>query len=150
MIMARFKAEVETILLKGGWFPGRYVPDKIKEWRKVMDSKGGFEMSSTAEKILLEFGGLNVGENDAGIDCAKSNIEFDPTRAIGEEDSFFCFLEDANSEKLYPLGEVIGGHCFLGIAPNGATYIVGDTIEKTGSNFDQALENLLLGIKIRA
>ena len=55
--MTRFSRHSESVLRKAGWYPGRQVPELLSMWKNhpfIAD----LEMFETAERFLLEFGGI--------------------------------------------------------------------------------------------
>ena len=49
--------------------------------------------------------------------------------------------------SLFPLGEGGNGHFFIAIADDGKVYAIMDDVLKIGDNFDEALNNLVVGIR---
>ena len=84
--MKQFDDEVQRLLRAAGWAPGRTAVDQIEPWDEALTEFGA--MPSAARAILVEFGGLSVGERGPGIDHARGTIDFDPTMAVGESDRF--------------------------------------------------------------
>jgi hypothetical protein len=141
--MARFSLQTEQVLRAAGWYHGRHVPERVASWkREVMLSE--FNMFQSAERVLLEFGGLNVDQRGLGETCAREPFEVDPTLAANEGDRF-SELSPLVSTRLYPLGEAFSGNYFWAIGQNDQLYILMDDIQLLGKNIDEALENLILG-----
>ena len=144
--MNRFRPEVELLLRNAGWYPSRDVANRVKAWQEVLASPSGFAMTSAASDVLREFGGLHVKSSGAGAGFASADINFDPALAQGEEDRFSWFIP-FRERKVFPLGEVSGGHLFLGIDQEGLCYVLMDDLYWERVPFLQAIEALLLGIR---
>src|ERR1700754_1321645 len=142
--MARFSSQTEQVLRGAGWYPGRQVPEMITSWEgEEMLSES--QMFPAAKRVLLEFGGLFVDQSGSGETCAREPFDTDPTRAAYEGDTF-SELSRLVDTKFYPLGEAFGGTCYWAISEDDQFYILMDDILLLlGKNFDEALENLILG-----
>lgn len=141
--MVRFNLQAEEVLRGAGWFPGRQVPAMVASWkREVMLSE--FHMFPSAERVLLEFGGLIVDQRGLGETCAREPFEVDPTLAAYEGDRF-SELSPLVNTSLYPLGEAFSGNYYWAIGEDDQLYILMDDIRLLGKNTDEALENLILG-----
>lgn len=81
-----------------------------------------------------------------GINVARESFTLDPILVEGERDRFERF-EDRLNVSLFPLGEGGNGHFFIAIADNGKVYAIMDDILKIGDNVDEALNNLIIGIR---
>jgi hypothetical protein len=141
--MARFTDETEMRLRRVGWYPGRQVPKLVASWKKN-EMLSEFEMFPSAEKVLLEFGGLIVREQGPGETCARVPFDVDPVQA-GYEESMFRDYSGMVNTKLYPLGEVANGLGYWAIGENDHIYMLVHTIQLLGQNIDEALDNLILG-----
>lgn len=144
--MGRFSGQAEQWLRRAGWYPGRQVPDLVASWKTSLLLSDGFEMFESAERVLLEFGGLHIDQQGPGKTCAREPFTFDPTIAAYESDRFSDFSPLLNT-KLYPLGEAVGGYYFLTIGENGHVYLLMQDVKLAGKNIDEALENLLIGVE---
>ena len=144
--MARFSAQAEETLRGAGWRPGRQVPDVVALWKERLMLSDGFEMFESAEEVLLEFGGLCIDQQGAGVTCAGEPFNFDPSLAAGEGDRFSDLSSLVNT-RLYPLGEAAGGHLFWAIGENCHVYLLMNDISFIGRNIDEALERLLIGLE---
>ena len=71
--MSRFSVQVENILTEAGWYPGRERADLVASWKATLMDSDGFEMFPSAERVLLEFGGLNV-DQEGQERLAPSNL----------------------------------------------------------------------------
>lgn len=142
--MGRFSAETEQLLRASGWFEGRAVPDLVESWRAEVESSRGFVLTPVARRALNEFGGLHILSEGAGVAYARSDIDFNPTLAMFEEDRFFSF-QCLQGKQLFPLGEAALGHVFAVIDESGAVYLVMEEVHYVADTFDAALESILLG-----
>ena len=102
------------------------------------------EMFETAERFLLEFGGITVPQSGPGVNLARSPFKIDPTVAVYQSDLFKEFGRMVDT-RLYPLGEAAHGWYYLAIGENGRVYYVMEDIMLAGYTEDEALENLLIG-----
>jgi hypothetical protein len=134
------------VLQDAGWRSGRCVSDLVRRWRDELSAGDGFVMTAAAERALEEFGGLTVNQDGPGKECARSSFEIDPMLAFGETDRFGA-LGAVAGDRLYPLGEAVGGHVFLAIGDSGRVYMVDDEILLVGETVHDALEALVLGLK---
>lgn len=144
--MSRFSAKAEETLRRAGWFPGRRVPDSVASWKEMLLRSDAFTMSTSAEKALLEFGGLKFAEQGEGTTCSREPFEIDPSLAMHEGDRLEEFSTLVNT-RLYPLGEAWGGMCFLAIGENDRVYVLMEDIRLVGNNIDEAMETLSLGLQ---
>jgi len=138
----RFSRQVEDVLLRAGWSPTRRAD--ISKWVRLLTQIGHFRIFPSAEIVLSEFGGINVYQHDAGIECARESFEINPLVAQGCE-SEFRRAEAVVTDKLFPLGEVVGGQAFLAIGESGSVYYFMETIGLVGHSFDEAVTRLIEG-----
>jgi hypothetical protein len=143
--MERFSKTVDLTLRDVGWFPSRNLGDQVGEWASELRSDG-FEIFPEAERVLAEFGRLEVDQDAPGVNCAREPFRLVPTLAVGEADRFGEFAEYLKT-PLYPLGEACGGHGFLAMGKSGQVFLLMDDIRLLGQNIEDALEKLILGIK---
>ena len=143
--MARFSVQTENTLRRAGWYPGRQVPDMLDSW-KADQMLCRFAMFPTAERVLLEFGGLKVNEQGPGETCAREPFEVNPTLAAYERELFSYFSTLVNT-SLYPLGEVDNGHNYWAVGEDDRVYLLMNDVQLLGENIDEALENLIIGRK---
>lgn len=141
--MARFSLQTEQVLRGAGWYPGRHVPDMVTLWKSEA-MLAEFHMFQSAERVLLEFGGLTVDQSDLGETCAREPFQVDPTLAAYEGDRFSEF-SPLVSTQLYPLGEAFNASYYWAIGEDDQLYILWDDIHLLGKNIDEALENLIIG-----
>jgi hypothetical protein len=144
----RFSTEVETVLRKCGWFPGRQVWDLVDKWRREFKELDDTFLFAKAEETLLEFGGLTIMSKLPGIDFLPEAIDIDPSRALGERDRFDHFGPKVSS-RLFPVGELEGGMSFITVDEYGRVYHVMDFIMLIGQSFDEALERQILGKRFK-
>ncbi|MBL8203785.1 MAG: SUKH-3 domain-containing protein [Blastocatellia bacterium] len=138
--MKRFSDEVDRLLVKAGWFEGRDVLDQVR----LLE---GFTPFAAAQQVLREFGNLHIGSSGAGIDCARSDVEIDPSLIAGGEELIAEF-ENKLGIKLTPLGEAHNGHLIFLMDEQGrvfASWLFHDVFPYAKS-FDRALETFLLGL----
>jgi hypothetical protein len=145
-MVTRFSEQAEAVLRRAGWYPGRQVPDLVALWKETLLQSDGFEMFPSAEKALLEFGGLKIDQQGPGVSCSREPFEINPTMAMYESDRFEELVSVVDS-RLYPLGEAVSGLCFLAIAENDSVYLLMDDIRVVGKNIDEGLEALLIGLE---
>jgi hypothetical protein len=145
--VSRFSKNVQTVLLEAGWMPGRFAKNEMEIWNRKLTSKE-FELFPAARDVLLEFGGLNVVQHGPGDEFAREPFNLDPL--IGEyEADFFVSYSKVIGEKLFPLGENIGGYALLAIGESGKIYsLAGGIVWLVGNTIDDALEHLIRGFGI--
>jgi SUKH-3 immunity protein len=124
---------------KAGWFEGRNSGLKPKNQNQLIAD------------IFTEFGGLNVGEVSAGRDCAASDVCFfnDASETIDEADDYKHFQKQVG--KLSLIADAHHNHMQVLVAENGQFYVFTIPDGKlyfAGENFSEAMERLLLGIKL--
>jgi hypothetical protein len=137
----RFTLPVVDLLRSAGWYEGRTVSD-------TLELPPEFSLFSQAQVVFAEFGGLHMGQAGIGIDCAKCDVEIDP--CLGSHLApHLKRHEQSLKTKLYPLGEVVGGHAYLVIDEQGRTYLyhLGGELAPKAPTFARGLELLLLGKK---
>ncbi len=101
-------------------------------------------MHDAAEEFLRQFGGLAWPTRELGEHLASYSFNLDPLTAVFENDRF----DEASAvvgETLYPVGEVVNGHYFLGLGPSGTFYLVMNDVSRYGDNPWEVLGQLLLG-----
>lgn len=144
--MTRFSRQSERVLRQAGWYPGRQVPELVSMW-KTHPFIADLDMFETAERFLLEFGGITVTQSGPGVNLARSPFKIDPTLVYHQGDLFKEFGRMVDT-RLYPLGEAAHGYYYLAIGENGRVYYLMDDIVLAGNTEDEALENLLIGRRI--
>lgn len=131
------------MLRRGGWRPGveRPVP-----WNDLPD----LPLFPAAERVLREFFGLTVGSGGPGKDLGRVCLTFDP-RPFQVDAREIIAMSARMGSRLYPLGEVDGGHAIFLIDENDHTYMWFDELPTlVAYSFDEALERMLLGKKYEA
>ncbi|MDX3107728.1 SUKH-3 domain-containing protein [Nonomuraea angiospora] len=131
--------EVEQVLRRSGWFPGRRIDSG--PWQASMPM---FDWHDAAEKFLCEFGGLRVDVRGPGITVAREPFEIDPELARGEEGRF-SELSAMFFRRFCPVGE-LGGELFLAIDEEGIMYLLSGWAFRVG-RMDEGLERLITGVK---
>lgn len=139
-----WSAQTEAQMTTAGWHKGRRATQRVREWRRQLEKPHGFRMSSVAERVLEEFGGIRVESQGPGLECARGGFNLDPELVSGEEDRFGDFRDQVESD-LFPLGEAYNGHAFLAIDGTGRVFLLGDTIQLLGTNIYDALDAILVG-----
>jgi hypothetical protein len=142
----RFDKFVTERLIKAGWFECRKVESLVSDWKSQIKATDNFEMFSMAEEILNEFGGIKVEQKGLGKGYPRTPFEINPALAIGEADRLLQ-QSQVIKQKLYPLGEVFGGYYFLTVGEDGRVFGISDHTLLIGNSFDEALNNLIIGIK---
>ena len=140
---SRFLPEVERILRKAGWYPGRTIPAAtIERWANRLESPAGYQFSGAAWKVLAEFGDLHIGAVGIGKDYASMDLHVDPVLCTDEEERF----RQAVGKPVFPIGDASGSHLFSAVDDDGVLYLVWE-YEVVGDPkpFDNALQALLLG-----
>jgi hypothetical protein len=144
--MSRFSILTEERLREAGWYPGRQVPDLVTAWQRSLLLSDQWELFPSAEKALLEFGGLTFSHTGPGVTCAREPFDLDPTDAMYENDRFGDFVGIVGT-RLYPIGQASQGQYFLAIGEDERVFLLEQDIRLMGHNIDEALEHLLIGIK---
>lgn len=131
---------VAAILARAGWYEGRDVP-------LPLFAPDGLTLFPVAEAVLREFGALRFGRCGPGVDFATSDVVIDPGLAVHLK----AELDECGrplGTRLFPLGEVHRGHGYLVIDEQGRTYLLSDELSPLAASFSQALESLLLGVRV--
>lgn len=125
---------------RAGWQPSRSVPVPAHVPR-----------SHPAWQVLAQFGGLSVGSCGTGIECAASDLGFRPSPPDDNDEEIIGWQQRLGS-TLVSVADVHQGHgelfvdaaarCFCRSYVHDAFTFEGDTVE-------QAIENILLGIRAR-
>ncbi|MCX5396889.1 SUKH-3 domain-containing protein [Streptomyces sp. NBC_00102] len=135
-----FAADVESVLRRSGWFPGRTVG--IEGYKEELS---GFTWHEAAEKFLGEFGGISVDVHGAGQSVAREPFEIDPELAIGEEGRFEE-LSQKFQRKFFPVGEIGRGEFFIAIDEEAVLYLVGVWAFRLGV-CTEGLTSMIRGVK---
>jgi hypothetical protein len=128
---------VRDALIAAGWAPGRSAP--------VAPLPADFSIFPAAETVLREFSGLHIGSVGPGQQCATSDLLVDP--AAGSGLSEHIGLSAPNGSQHFPIGEYHNGHGYLLIGADGAVDQFFDELEFYAPSFDQALSQLVLGLR---
>lgn len=139
--LPRFSEDVQAVLLNAGWTPGRCVIAEMETWTQRLTSKG-LELFPAASNMLLEFGGLSIVQHGFGEEFARESFNFDPLHGEYEAD-FFSSHSQLIGEKLFPIGECMGGVALLGISESGKIYAFAGVVYLVGDTIDDALEHLI-------
>lgn len=137
--MSRFSQEVDDVLRRAGWMPGRQAD--LTRWKGTLPE---FEWHGAAEKFLREFGGIRVVVEGFGVKSTREPFEFDPDVAFGEEERFVD-LSALYGRKFFPVGEFGQGEFFLAIDEDSVVYLVARRAWRY-SKVDQALDQLVTGV----
>lgn len=132
----------ETTLRAAGWFPGRKVD--ITHWHAELAIDEGFDFHNEAKRILREFGGITVEVSGPGVQKARTSFDLDPVLCSGQQ-RWFAGLSERHGARLFPLGEVQGGHASLGIDEHGGVHILFDRHVFFVGRRGDALGNLIDG-----
>ena len=148
---ARFSPEVEAVLREAGWYPGREVDwEQLGEWAFIeAPVEKGFlqvRMFSAALYVLREFGGLTIKSMREG-GTSIEGFTINPPRVFEKSIWHYNWYAGEWMAKgaLYPLGYIHDDHWVFGVRGDGR--IVTDDHDLVGNNIDEALENLIKGIK---
>jgi hypothetical protein len=97
-----------------------------------------------AHAVLAEFGGLLVGNDRAGQECATAAVEFkylEPDRSIS-------VWADLLRSRLIGVADVSNGHAEMYVDDSGRLFwasCIHDAFSFAGASFAEAMERLLLG-----
>jgi hypothetical protein len=138
----RFENQVEHVLRKAGWVPGRQI--STNKSIQVLTAIGAFKAPQTAIDVLNEFDGIHVHQHAPGVECARESFEINPLVAQGYEPEF-SRVAAIVGEELFPLGQIGGGQVFLAIGQSGKVYYLMESIGLLGHSFDEALTRLIEG-----
>lgn len=134
---ARFSPRVEAELRAAGWFEGRRTDISIWDTFPMRPF-------AAAREVLVEFGGLRIGDTGPGTDFARSDVDLTPTWTNLSFDGYHD-LERLVGQLLYPLGQVHRRNGELLIDETGTMYLLWEELMHVAPSFDQGLELLLLG-----
>lgn len=140
----KLSTAADQALRAAGWYPGRDISSLVADWFAHLCDSSMFAAFPEARRVLSEFGDITVTSLFAGVDYAPGKIVLDPVLALGEQDRFESFEDDAGS-RLFPLGEIYGGHAFLAIGESGRLFMVGDDLTLLGDSFEEGISNLIEG-----
>ncbi|HAV63018.1 MAG TPA: hypothetical protein DCY13_11710 [Verrucomicrobiales bacterium] len=101
-------------------------------------------MNHPAAAVLQEFGGLTVGIEEAGEECARTTVTF----CSVELDAEIVRWQGLLSTHLVGVAHVSGGHADLFLAADGRCFgrsCVHDAFYFEGSDFYEAIERIVRG-----
>jgi SUKH-3 immunity protein len=131
--MMELPQTVRPIFLAAGWHSGRRAEVSVM-----------VPGDHPASAILVDFGGLTVGDKGKGQECARSALAFqyiEPDRSI-------VIWADLLGEKLIGIADIDNGHAELYVDSSGRCYFasnVHDTFSFAGASFAESMERILLG-----
>lgn len=133
--MIAIPSSVIRHFMVAGWHPGR-----------TSDVPYCYPEDHPATQILREFGGLRVGQQGAGVECAQTHIDFKQLRKPDDE---VLKLEQALQTEL--LG--IGGDSYIDLYVDTKGHLfayedVSGDIYLAGRSFAEAMERMLLGLRL--
>jgi hypothetical protein len=136
--MITISGEAARLLAKAGWTPGQRAPapDIIPK-------------PHPAVEILQSLSGFHIGESEAGVECAKSDVAF---RAVDVGRKDMARLEALLGKTLVGVAEVHNAHAELYVDTRGRCFGVSLMHTATwlqGETLDIALEGLLVGLRPR-
>jgi hypothetical protein len=129
---------VRSLFVVAGWRPGRTVAVSPP-----------LRADHPAAAILAEFGGLTVGQTDAGEECAKSDVAF---RRLPPDDPILDVWGKLLCTQLVGIADVHHAHAELYVDSSGRCFtasIVDDGFYFEGASFGAAIERVLLGRRSR-
>jgi|SRR5271156_139029 len=132
--MTEMLESVRPLFLAAGWRPGRR-------------SSTAPEVSADhpAASILIEFGGLRVGQIGRGEECATGDVVFQPLPGADTVVRLWCELLQT---RLVGVAEVHNAHAEMYVGTDGSWYQVSSVDNETsyaGRSFGAAMERLLFG-----
>ena len=151
--MTRFNPIVEQKLRESGWHPERIVPDaQLAKWLviecpRMHSGHTQIRMFSIAYRVLREFGGLRVEQDEPGISLYRNPFVFDPLGICDSMASEYWFsTEWMAGGSLFPLGYFDVGHKEpFAINTQGHILNPDDYSGFYGATIEIALENFILG-----
>jgi hypothetical protein len=123
---------VRSIFSDAGWKPGRRV-----------QVRAAVPKGHPAYAILAEFGGLAIGEEGRGKECATSAIAFEHQEA----DRSILLWAELLQSRLVGVADVSNGHAELYVDEFGRFFFascIHDAFAFEGASFPEAMERLLL------
>lgn len=142
----RFSTPVYNRLCKAGWYEGRQVPKLAFPWIDAL-IQTGYRPSQYGQKVLLEFGGIEIPEEKPGINCATMPFWMNPEESLYDQIEVYQYYERWLGKSLFPVGEVFGGESFLAVSEDEKVYYVGAWLIYSGAHIEEALTAMILGIK---
>ena len=132
--MIVISGEAARLLAKSGWTPDRRVPAPVT-----------ISKAHPATAVLESLTGIRIGEAGAGVECAKSDVNFGPVDD-GRED--IARLEALLTETMVGVAQVHDRHAELYIDGRGRCFGVSLMHSATwleGETFDVAWKGCCLG-----
>jgi hypothetical protein len=151
----RFPDDVQAVLTKAGWFPGRSVAADVDRWAAEFTARTSangrrHEFFAAARAALDEFGGLTVQQEGHGEAIGRFPFAFYPAHAwFPDPDSYAEFAEQIG-RRVFPLGVHDDGPSELAIDEDGRVFLFhwsDDLLE--GDTIDDALVTLIRGAQPR-
>jgi len=138
------ESDLVAVLRRSGWSADRRAaPDWLSAVYATMEREG-FAVVDALRDVLGSYGGLKLGSRGTGVSQAREVVDVDPRLCVGEVDRFE-WVGECLGRTLSPVGELGGGHAFVGIDEDGAIYIFDLEVWRAGLDWDSALHKLLLG-----
>ena len=134
---SRMAKESVAELERAGWYAGRAVPLSL-----LPDD---YLLFPRAREALTELYGLRVGRSGRGIDCATSDIWFEPEYGAGVLEENEHTTHD--SQLLYPLAAVSHRHALWFISERGHVYFYYDRMSFYSDSVERAIEMAVLGLR---
>lgn len=138
------------VLERAGWFSGRNINQRVIAWGKELGDCG-FTMFPIAEAVLSEFGGLEIKQYPDLVQSGLLPISLDldniihtgPAACAILRENFELFEEHLGM-LLFPLGDTPYGYT-IAISEDGRVFAVLDDMQMLGTNFGDALSNIVTG-----
>lgn len=146
----RFAADVASVLVKSGWFPGRRVLVQAERWADALAGYTSPEghrhaLFPAAIEAWAEFGGLAVALEGAGRDQARTAFTVDPLAGLHQPRTLGD-LGRCLELPLAPLGVERDGQALLAVDALGRVHSLDHSGEWfLGQTVDEALSTLILG-----
>ncbi|MFN3196908.1 MAG: SUKH-3 domain-containing protein [Bradymonadia bacterium] len=135
-----------ALLLQSGWHPERDMSAEVERLKRDIFDPEGFILHDEAHRALNSLLGLTVHQSMPGITQYRPDIMFEPEYCSAEQDRFEDFGEEIGS-AISPLGWEKDSYYLLGIAADGRCFALMNHLVFQGSTLEDALNNMLRGIK---
>ncbi|NPC48128.1 hypothetical protein D7X99_13865 [Corallococcus sp. AB032C] len=142
--MGKLSEVARARLVSAGWKPGRDVHEQVVVWRDALKAQGGFEIFPAAERVLSEFGGLDIKQGGPGITARRQSFVLDPIVGIRDRD-FLRRYEKFLGVELYPIGRTFEDDMLLVVASDGRVFGVTEGVYLIGIGIVDAMDALLVG-----
>jgi hypothetical protein len=157
----RFRPEVDAALLRMGWYAGRDVSAQVDGWLSgalprdydrafARDGYPEYRPTPAARAVLDEFGGLFATGGLTGVSRATSNFQIFPLDGKGDLTGFVFDVQELAErigKRVFQVGEAERGMGALAVDEDGRVYLIGPVIYLAGRTIDEALSNMLLGLR---